>query len=108
MGDDLGNLKIEKSTSEGQIAYFLGKKFYHITNESGSITKVKGIPQQTIDKYGNKIKLVDTILFESIYNGNEETRSFQTLKKNLFSEKSTISYHTMTRTIRGNQSYKLY
>ena len=108
MGDDLGNLKIEKSTSEGQIAYFLGKKFYHITNECGSITKVKGIPQQTIDKYGNKIKLVDTALFESIYHGNTETRSFQTLKKTLFSEKSTISSHTMTRTIRGNQEYKLY
>lgn len=108
MGDDLGNLKIEKSTSEGEVAYFLGKKFYHITTEYGDITKVKGIPQQTIDIYGNKIKLVDTTLFESIYAGNEVTKTFQTLKKSLFAAKTTISSHTMTRTVRGNQEFKLY
>ena len=30
-GEELGNLKIEKTTYEGQVAYFLGKKFYCIT-----------------------------------------------------------------------------
>jgi hypothetical protein len=108
MGDDLGNLKIEKSTNEGEVAYFLGKKFYDITMNGKDLIKVKGIPQQTIDKYGNKIQLVNTALFESVYVGNEEFRTFQTLKKNLFTQKSNISSHSMTRTIRGNMKYQLY
>ena len=108
MGDDLGNLKIEKCTGEGQVAYFLGKKFYNITNEKDSIIKVKGIPQQTIDKFGNKVKLVDTALFETIYSGKSVTRTFQTMKKNLFCDSSYISSHSMTRTVRGLQDFKLY
>lgn len=118
-GENLGNLKIEKTTYEGQLAYFLGKKFYNITMNDDYITKerddkdksiyrIKGIPQSTIDKEGNKVYLVNTQLYEDVYNGNEITRSFSTLKKSLFTESTNISTHILTRTIKPNSTYKLY
>lgn len=107
-GEDLGNLKIEKVTHEGQVAYFLGKKFYCITMGDKNIFRVKGIPQSTIDAEGNKIVLVDRQLYDDVYNGKEVKKSFQTLRKCLFTEKIMISAHTSTRTIKQNQEYKLY
>ena len=118
-GEDLGNLKIEKSTPVGQVSYFLGKKFYNITLNNDYINgnrdkndennyKIKGIPQTTIDDYGKKVFLVDTPLYEDIYKGKVTTRSFQTLRKALFTESTHISSHVLTRTIRPNQSYKFY
>jgi hypothetical protein len=118
-GEDLGNLKIEKTTQEGQVAYFLGKKFYNITmnddyltkerdSKDKSIYRVKGIPQATIDKEGNGIYLVNTKLYEDIYNGKQVTKSFSTLRKALFTEKTSISTHVLSRTIKPNCEYKLY
>jgi hypothetical protein len=108
-GENLGNLKIEKTTHEGQVAYFLGKKFYCITMPDGkNIMRIKGIPQSTIDDYGNKIQLVDTELYEDIYNGKSKTKEFQTLRKALFTQNTHISSHTITRTIKPNQKYAYY
>jgi hypothetical protein len=118
-GEDLGNLKIEKTTYEGQVAYFLGKKFYCITmnddynnkprdEKDKNIYRIKGFPQKTINADGSDKYLVDVSLYEDAYNGKEITRSFQTLKKSLFCEKTRITAYTMTRTIKGNNNYKLY
>jgi len=118
-GEDLGNLKIEKSTQEGQVAYFLGKKFYCITmnddynnkprdEKDKNIYRIKGFPQKTINADGSDKFLVDVSLYDDCYKGKEITRSFQTLKKSLFCKKTRITAYTMTRTIKGNQNYKLY
>lgn len=118
-GEDLGNLKIEKTTREGQVAYFLGKKFYCITlnNEYNTkprdagdknIYRIKGIPQKTIEDDGSPKYLVDVKLYEDVYAGKQVHRSFQTMKKCLFTEKTSISTYTMTRLIKPNCEYKLY
>jgi hypothetical protein len=108
-GEHLGNLKIEKTTHEGQVAYFLGKKFYCITMpDNKHIMRIKGIPQSTIDDYGNKIQLVDKELYEDIYDGKTRQKEFQTLRKALFTIKTHISAHTIKRTIRPNQPYHFY
>ena len=118
-GDDLGNLKIEKTTQEGQVAYFLGKKFYCITmnndynnkprdDKDKNIYRIKGFPQKTINADGSDKYLVDVSLYEDAYNGKDITRSFQTLKKSLFCERTRITAYTMTRTIKGKTDYKLY
>lgn len=118
-GEDLGNLKIEKSTQEGQVAYFLGKKFYNITlnndylvgardKNDSNIYRVKGIPQTTIEADGTIKYLVDTKLYEDVYSGKKVVKSFQTLKKNLFSQNTSIATYEMSRTIKPNGKYKLY
>lgn len=118
-GEDLGNLKIEKTTYAGQVAYFLGKKFYCITmsdeyntkprdEKDKNIYRVKGIPQTTIEDDGKRKYLVDVKMYEDIYKGETLLRSFKTLKKELFCEKTNISSYTMTRTIKGQTNYKLY
>jgi hypothetical protein len=121
MGEDLGNLKIEKSTQKGQVSYFLGKKFYHIslddeyltrprkerdsfdTNDKHNIYRVKGIPQTTIDADGNKIYLVNPDLFEDIYNNKKVTKTFSTMRKALFTESTQISTHNMSRTVQPDK-----
>jgi hypothetical protein len=118
-GEDLGNLKIEKSTPKGQVAYFLGKKFYVITmnddynekprdKDDKNIYRIKGIPQTTINDDGSSKYLVDVKLYDDIYNGKDVTREFQTLKKNLFCETTCITSYKMKRTIKANKGYKLY
>lgn len=108
-GEDLGNLNIENTTYEGQVAYFLGKKFYCITMPDGkNIIRIKGIPLSTIDEHGNKIKLVDTQLYDDIYWGISRTREFQTLRKALFTQKTHISSHVIKRTIQPNMTYRDY
>lgn len=102
VGADLGNVKVEKDTNE--VSYFLGKKFYCI----GDLYKIKGIPLKTIDEYGNDVELVNTSLYESIYNGEKVVKEFYTMKKSLFSEKTYISSHKMKRTISPAMEYKLY
>jgi len=105
-GDDLGNVKIEKSTKEGQDAYFLGKKFYCITDTKENTYKVKGIPKATIDDEGNKIQLVDVSLYEKIFAGEKIVKQFKTLKRNLFQQETNISAFTAKRTINPNMKYK--
>ena len=122
-GSDLGNLKIEKSTPQGQIAYFLGKKFYCITmndtyntklrdDKDKNIYRVKGIPQKTITNNGEDKYLVDVKLYEDVYNWKTEmtpiTRTFKTLKKNLFKFETNITSFEMTRTIRAQKGLNLY
>ena len=126
-GEDLGNLKIEKTTEAGQVAYFLGKKFYNITiddkyktmsrkqikeiegDKEKNIYRIKGIPQKTIEKDGSDKWLVDVPLYETIYQGNNVTKSFETLKKSLFCEKTRITSYTMNREIKSDKkNYSLY
>lgn len=118
-GEDLGNLKIEKTTYAGQVAYFLGKKFYCITMNDDynnkerdakdkNIYRVKGIRQTTIEDDGTKKYLVDVKMYDDIYKGETILRSFKTLKKSLFCEKTNIASFTMTRTIQGQTNYQLY
>ena len=106
----MGNLKIEKTTEAGQVAYFLGKKFYCITMEDNhDICRIKGIPQKTIAPDGSEIKLVDVNLYDEVYEGNSVTRSFETLKKTLFSDKTRITSCKMTREIKSDKkNYKMY
>jgi len=118
-GENLGNLKIEKSTPEGSLSYFLGKKFYCIVIDDSYVTKardtsdkniyrVKGIPQTTIEDDGTKKFLVDIQLYDDIYNGTSLTRTFATLRKSLFAQHTQISSHKLTRVIRPNCKYNLY
>jgi hypothetical protein len=108
LGDDLGNVKIEKSTTEGNVAYFLGKKFYCITDEKGDTYKIKGIPQNTINDDGSEKQLVDRKLYEDVYNGKTVERTFKTMRKSLYNEKTQISGHKLSRTIRPSGIYKEY
>jgi len=113
-GDDLGNLKIEKTT-HNQVAYFLGKKFYCITmnddyndiprdDKDKNIYRIKGFPQRTINPDGSNKYLVDVSLYKECYNGKDITRTFTTLKKTLYDANLTISSYDMTRTIVGNKT----
>ena len=108
MGEDLGNLKIEKSTNPGQVAYFLGKKFYCITTNNEPIMRIKGIPQKTIDKHGNIKPVVDIQLYEDVYNGLTVPKKFYTLKKHLFTQKTCISQLKMKRLVKPQGEYKLF
>lgn len=109
LGDDLGNLKIEKTTNEGQVAYFLGKKFYCITTNKAPIMRIKGVPQQSLDLTTGSIKQVVSLMsYETVYGGKEFEAEFSTLKKSLWGDKSTISSYPMSRTVRPNAIYKLY
>lgn len=99
IGADLGNVKVEKDTDE--VSYFLGKKFYCI----GDLYKIKGIPLKTIDEYGNDVELVNTQLYEDIYNGKSVVKEFYTMKKALFADRTYISSHKMKRTINPNMKY---
>jgi hypothetical protein len=96
------------------ISYFLGKKFYAI----GDSFKIKGIPLKTIDEHGNDVVLVGDSLYEEIYqrglapdkyeDAPPVTRTFSTMKKNLWGDTSIASYK-MTRTIQPMAcGYKLY
>lgn len=108
-GEDLGNIKIEKNTKEGQVAYFLAKKFYCITSKKEPIFRIKGIRQKTIDPHGNEVKLVDIDLYEDIFSGESVTRSWLTLKKSLFVSQTNIKQYTMSRTIKLDASeFKTY
>jgi hypothetical protein len=133
MGEDLGNLKIEKSTPEGQVSYFLGKKFYNITlnddylnkardDKDKSIYRIKGIPQKTINDDGSNKWLVDTKLYDDLYeigtHYHEKNylakyenkfikKTFKTLKKTLWG-KTSIATLDMTRVIKPNCAYKLF
>jgi hypothetical protein len=122
MGDDLGNLKIEKTTKEGQVAYFLGKKFYCITinddyntkprdKDDVNIYRVKGLPQKTITADGSDDWLVDVQLYENVFKlkeGDSVSRSYSTMKKCLFTEKTSISSYVKTVKISAHCKYSVY
>lgn len=102
IGADLGNVKVEKDTDA--VSYFLGKKFYCI----GDLYKIKGIPLKTIDEYGNDVELVNTDLYEKIYNGEKVVKEFYTMKKALFADRTYISSHKMSRSVSPAMHYNLY
>lgn len=102
IGSELGNVKVEKDTTA--TSYFLGKKFYCI----GDLYKIKGIPLSTIDEHGNDVELVNTQLYQDVFDGKTVKVDFQTMKKALFAERTFISSHTMSRTINPKKGYKLY
>lgn len=117
-GEDLGNLKIEKTT-HNEVAYFLGKKFYCITMNSNynnktrdekdkNIYRVKGIPQKTITEEGVDNYLVDVKLYDDVYNGLTVNKKFFTLKKSLFNSDISISSYEMSRDIKPNCKYSLF
>jgi len=118
-GDDVGNLKIEKSTKEGQVAYFLEKKLYMISvnndymnkqrdKNDKNIYRVKGVPQSTLSEDGSRKYLVDVQLYEDLYNWKPVKRSFNTLKKSLFTEKTAIYSYEMTRVLKPASQYRFY
>jgi len=94
---------VKQEYDEAGESYFLGKKFYMI----GKSMKIKGIPLKTKDAHGNDVQLVGKDLYASVYAGNTETRSFNTMKKNLFGE-TYISQHIMSRSINPACKYKLW
>ena len=111
-GDDLGNVKIETNTPAGNDDYFLGKKFYCITNgdkdKDNNIIdkiKIKGIPKYSVDNAGNKICLVDKEVYRTVYSGEKVLKRFNTLKRDLFSKNTKISAYEAHRTINPNCKY---
>lgn len=105
-GSALGNIKIEKNTDE--VAYFLGKKMYYIAGNK----IIRGIPASTIDNAGNRIELVDRKLFEDVYAWKPGdapiTKTFKTIRKNLYGEASTLTDTSITRTVMPTMQYNCY
>lgn len=99
-GSELGNIKLEKSTTSENVAYFLGKKTYCITlPDNKNIYRCKGAPVKAIDINGKEKVLIDTNFYSELYNGNAQTLSWAALKKELFREQTRISSYEMIRTI---------
>ena len=98
-GSELGNIKKEKENDS--ISYFLMKKTYCISfkDESKNVYKAKGIPNKTIDQFGNSVKLLNVQMYEDLYNGKEVKKEYYTLIKTLFGEVK-ISSHKMSRTLK--------
>ena len=118
-GNELGNVKMEKSTPKGQVAYFLGKKFYNITvnddyltaprdGKDKNIYRMKGIPNTTLNDDGSIKYLVDTKMYDDVYQGNVVVKSFGTLKKQLLGRQLSICTLQMSRRIKPSGKYKLY
>lgn len=125
-GNELGYLKIEKVSPAGIPSYFLGKKFYNINintnyldkprdagddtgdDKNDNIYKMKGIPTKTIQDDGSATYLVDTRMYELVYQGKEEAKKFKTLKKELLGRRLKICTQTMSRTVKPSGEYELY
>lgn len=107
IGDELGMMEIDPE-SVGD-SYWLGKKFYTYTDvKSNKPTyKIKGIPLKTIDDRGRKVELVNLEMYKKIYEGEEQKRTFKTLKKELYGN-TTIIATEITRTIKPLMAYKEY
>lgn len=103
-GSELGNLKVEKTTHAGEIAYFLGKKTYCITMKGENIYRCKGMPIKAIDINGVSKTLIDVDFYDGLYNGIPQQRSWSALKKELFKQKTRISAFEMSRTINPMES----
>jgi hypothetical protein len=106
IGNELGNVKQEHLTT--RTSYFLGKKFYLLGDPKGDKIVIKGIPKETINDDGSKVKLVDVSLYESIYKGVNVSRKFQSVKRVLYGETSMRGV-AMEREVRpAFENYKLY
>ena len=106
IGNNLGNIKKEKEVLSP--SYFIRKKVYKCGDDYKDM-KCKGIPSKTIDDYGNPIELFSEDMYKKLANGEEQTFTYKTLKKNLFG-KTEITSHTSNKTITPlNKSiYKIY
>ena len=112
IGSKLGNVKLEH-ISQGP-SYWLGKKFYNLycIKDKQEVMKIKGMPQTTINEDGSKRQVVDRGLYEETYNNaitnrKAPTRSFSTMKKQLWG-KTFISTHEMERTVPLPKNAKEY
>lgn len=111
IGSELGNIEYDKGSKVGTDNYFLGKKFYYISQPEGkeAVMRIKGIPQSTIDAYGNKIQLVDKQLYIDVFNGMIINKEFKTIKRDLESDKPKLLGYSMARDIKpDSEGYKLY
>ena len=111
IGSELGNIEYDKGSKVGTDNYFLGKKFYYISQPEGkeAVMRIKGIPQSTIDVYGNKIQLVDKQLYIDVFNGMIINKEFKTIKRDLESDKPKLLGYSMARDIKpDSEGYKLY
>lgn len=98
-GSELGNVKLEKSTSVGTTSYFLGKKLYAIGTESGkNIYRCKGMPVSAIGEDQKPIDLINMDFYKGLYEGTPQTRKWLALNKQFFGE-TKISSFIMQRTI---------
>lgn len=99
-GGLLGNIKPEVNTDKP--SYFFGKKAYSVFKGNKYVSRLKGIPNNTLDEYGNKIVLVNEKILEALCNGDDCIFNFQSLVKTLFTQnKASISVSRMTREIKG-------
>lgn len=108
MGNALGNLDCEKTTQAGQVAYFLGKKFYCITTDKEPIFKIKGVPQKTINDDGSEKVLVNLKAYDDIYNGKTVNFEFKTIKRSLYCDNTSLRGFTMSRNIKPMGVYKQF
>jgi len=108
MGDALGNLDCEKTSQAGQVAYFLGKKFYCITTDDKPVFKIKGVPQKTINDDGSEKVLVNLKAYEDIYNGKTVNFEFKTIKRSLYCDNTCLRGFTMSRNIKPMGVYQQF
>jgi hypothetical protein len=102
-GKQIGNLEIACESSNDS-SYFLGKKNYLMAgaNNGKDLSRLKGIPQRTINPDGTDRQLVSKQDYERMYNGEKVSFTFPTLLKTTKS-KVSISTHMITRSIKLNQ-----
>ena len=103
-GDELGNVKVEH-ISQGE-SYWLGKKFYYMY-DNGDVIRVKGLPQKTIDAWGNSVGLINKEFYEKIFNREPVKKEFQTIYKRVFGT-IEISSLTMSRKVSPMMEYKVW
>lgn len=100
-GKQLGNLEIA-CESNGEPSYFLGKKNYLMAGASEGakdLSRLKGIPQKTINDDGSDRQLVSKQDYERMFNGEKVSFTFPTLLKST-KGKVSISTHMITRSIK--------
>lgn len=96
IGDRLGNMCIEKTSSE---SIFTGKKNYYF---NPTAMKMKGISAKTIDDHGKTIQLVKKEMFEKAARHEATKFEYKTLKKHLMCDNIHISTHNVSRTLQNS------
>lgn len=101
-GKKLGNLELA-CESNGEASYFLGKKNYLMAGADcgNDLSRLKGIPQKTINDDGSDRQLIHRKHYEEMFLGQKVSFSFPTLLKST-KEKVSISTHHITRSIKLN------
>jgi len=68
---------------------------------------VKGLPQKTIDAWGNSVGLINKEFYEKIFNREPVKKEFQTIYKRVFGT-IEISSLTMSRKVSPMMEYKVW